>query len=98
MVEGMYGYGDSRSGANPFGFDSFGNSLAGLGQQSHRAPRSQQQQRLSLVRRASLDAFSCFRESLEGSSAFPVPLFLCAFSSSGEEAVHVLYQVKGNAC
>ena len=65
MVEGMYSNGDSRSTANPFGFDSFGNSLAGPGQQSHRAPRSQQQQRLSLVRRLSLTAFSYFWESFE---------------------------------
>lgn len=52
MVEGSYSNttnnGDSRSGANPFGFDSFGNSLAGPGQQQ--PPRSQQQTpKLSLV-------------------------------------------------
>lgn len=49
MVEGSYGNGDSRTDANPFGYDSFGNSLAGPGQQSQRPPRSQQAPRLSLV-------------------------------------------------
>lgn len=47
MVEGTYSNGDTGPSANPFGVDSFGNSLAG--QQSQRPPRSQQPPRLSLV-------------------------------------------------
>ena len=49
MVEGTYSNGDGGPSANPFGFDSFGNSLTGPGQQSQRPPRSQQPPRLSLV-------------------------------------------------
>ena len=49
MVQGTYSNGDSGPGANPFGFDSFGNSLAGPGQQSQKPPRSQHPPRMSLV-------------------------------------------------
>ena len=56
MVEGTYSNGDSRPSANPFGFDSFGNSLAGPGQQSQRPPRAQQPPRLSLVCLSALNA------------------------------------------
>ncbi len=49
MVEGTYSNGYTGPSANPFGFDSFGNSLAGPGQQSQKPPRSQHPPRTSLV-------------------------------------------------
>ena len=49
MVEGTYSNGDGGPSANPFGFDSFGNSLTGPGHQPQRPPRPQQPPRLSLV-------------------------------------------------
>ena len=61
MVEGTYSNGDTGPNGNPFGFDSFGNSLAGPGQQSQRPPRSQQPPRLSLVGLPALMA--CFAGS-----------------------------------
>ena len=55
MVEGTYSNGDGGPSANPFGFDSFGNSLAGPGQQSQKPPRSQHPPRMSLVGLLTLD-------------------------------------------
>ena len=49
MVEGSYGNADSHAAANPFGFDSFGNSLAAPAQHTSRPPRAQQPNRQSLV-------------------------------------------------
>ena len=49
MVEGSYSNADSQAAANPFGFDSFGNSLAAPAQHSSRPPRVQQPNRQPLV-------------------------------------------------
>ena len=49
MVEGSYSNADSHAAANPFGFDSFGNSLAAPAQHTSRPPRVQQPNRQPLV-------------------------------------------------
>ena len=49
MVEGSYSNADGHAAANPFGFDSFGNSLAAPAQHLSRPPRVQQPNRQPLV-------------------------------------------------
>ena len=58
MVEGSYNNADSHAAANPFGFDSFGNSLAAPAQHASRPPRVQQPSRQPLVSHLRLQSTS----------------------------------------